>query len=130
KPAVIHDRVYSYRQFAERACRLASALERRGLKQGDTVAVMAPNVPALLEAHYGVPLLGAVLNALNVRLDPATIAVILPHGAAKVLITARELAPTVQRALALMESPPLVVDIDDPMTEAQGGERGPALGAL
>src|SRR5690606_21011819 len=130
KPAVIHDRVYSYRQFAERARRLASALERRGLKQGDTVAVMAPNVPALLEAHYGVPLMGGVLNALNVRLDPATIAFILQHGAAKVLITDRELAPTVQRALALMESPPLVVDIDDPMTEAQGGEKGPALGAL
>lgn len=130
KPAVIHDRVFSYRQLGERVRRLASALEGRGVGPGDTVAVMAPNVPALLEAHYGVPLMGGVLNALNIRLDAATIAFILQHGGAKVLITDREFAPTVERALAQLESPPLVVDIDDPMTEAQKGRKGPALGAL
>ncbi len=130
KPAVIHDRVFSYRQLAERARRLASALEKRGLGPGDTVAVMAPNVPAMLEAHYGVPLMGGVLNALNYRLDAATIAFILRHGEARVLITDREFAPTVEKALAELQDPPLVVDIDDPMTEAQKGEKGKALGAL
>ncbi|SMF25221.1 fatty-acyl-CoA synthase [Tistlia consotensis] len=130
KPAVIHDRVISYRQFGERVRRLASALEGRGLGPGDTVAVMAPNVPALLEAHYGVPLMGGVLNALNIRLDAATIAFILQHGGAKVLITDREFAPTIERALAQLETRPLVIDIDDPLTEAQKGVKGPLLGAL
>jgi len=122
KTAVIHGaRRYSYREFAERCRRLASALRVRGVGQGDTVAVMAPNVPALLEAHYGVPMAGAVLNALNIRLDAATIAFILEHGAAKVLITDREFSATIGAALASMKSPPLVIDIDDPL--GAGGER-------
>ena len=82
KPAVIHAyvRVLSYAEFAGRARWLASALATRGIGVGDTVAVMAPNVPAMLEAHYGVPMVGAVLNALNYRLDARTIAFILQHG--------------------------------------------------
>jgi fatty-acyl-CoA synthase len=126
KIAVIHgDQRYSYRAFAQRCRRLASALRARGIGRGDTVAVMAPNVPALLEAHYGVPMAGAVLNALNVRLDAATIAFILEHGAAKVLITDREFAPTIKAALARLETPPFVVDIDDPL-----GPGGEILGTL
>jgi fatty-acyl-CoA synthase len=114
--AVIHgDRSYTYRELFERSRRLASALARRGVGRGDTVSVMAPNVPEMLEAHYGVPLAGAVLNALNIRLDADTIRFILEHGEAKVLLTDRELAPTVRKALAGISRRPLVVDIDDPL---------------
>ena len=92
KTAVIHGRKRTtYRAFYERCRRLASALDKRGVGLGDTVALMAPNVPAMLEAHYGVPMAGAVLNTLNNRLDGETIAFILKHGEAKVLITDREL---------------------------------------
>jgi len=121
RPAVVHgDRTYSYREFHERACRLASALAARGIGPGDTVAVLAANVPALLEAHYGVPMLGAVLNPLNTRLDAATIAFILRHGQARVLLCDREFAGTVRAALALLAQRPLVVDVDDEL--AEGGE--------
>ena len=90
KTAVVHGASRrTYRQFRERCVRLASALGRAGVRAGDTVAVMAPNVPALLEAHYGVPMAGAVLNALNIRLDAATVAFILEHGEAEVLIADR-----------------------------------------
>jgi fatty-acyl-CoA synthase len=122
KAAVIHgDTVYTYREFGQRVRRLASVLAARGVGRGDTVAVMAPNVPALLEAHYAVPGLGAVLNALNYRLDAATIAFCLQHGEAKVLITDREFSPVVSRALAELGREIFVVDIDDPL--ASGGER-------
>jgi len=104
KTAVIHgDRAYSYREFEARCRRFASVLAAHGVGRGDTVAVMAPNVPALLEAHYAVPGLGAVLNALNYRLDPATIAFCLEHGEAKVLVTDRELSPVIAKALALVK---------------------------
>ncbi|MGO8865615.1 MAG: acyl-CoA synthetase [Alphaproteobacteria bacterium] len=121
KTAVIHGaRRYSYREFLARCRRLASALAGRGVRPGDTVAVMAPNVPAMLEAHYGVAMAGAVLNALNYRLDAASIAFILGHGEAKVLIADREFSATVKPALARAEQHPLVIDIDDPLYE--GGE--------
>src|SRR6266567_6980380 len=91
KLAVLHgDRRFTYRQFDERCRRFADALRRRGIAPGDTVAVMAPNVPALLEAHYAVPMAGAVLNPLNYRLDARGVAFILDHGAAKLLIVDRE----------------------------------------
>ena len=111
---------YSYRQFYERCRRLASALKNRGVGLGDTVALMAPNVAAMLEAHYGVPMAGAVLNALNYRLDGETIAAILNHGEAKVLITDRELSAAVKDALARVGRDILVIDIDDP--QADGGD--------
>jgi fatty-acyl-CoA synthase len=118
KTAVIHgERRISYREFHERACRLASALAARGVGRGDTVALMAPNVPAMLEAHYGVPMLGAVLNALNIRLDAGSIGFILEHGEAKVLITDKEFSEVIAPALAQLETPPLVIDIDDPLAE-------------
>ncbi len=121
KTAVIHgDRNYSYREFHERCVRLASALAARGIGLGDTVSVMAPNVPAMLEAHYGVPMCGAVLNALNFRLDADSIRFILEHAEAKVLITDREFSATIAKALGAMGSRVLVIDIDDPLHE--GGE--------
>ena len=93
RTAVVHGETrYSYREFYERCRRLASALSSRGVGLGDTVAVMAPNVPALLGAHDGVPMVGAVLNALNIRLDDATVAFILEHAEAKALI---EVAPEI-----------------------------------
>ncbi|HLW26269.1 MAG TPA: acyl-CoA synthetase [Kiloniellales bacterium] len=128
--AVHHGRAYSYREFAERCRRLASAFAKRGLGLGDTVAVMAPNVPALLEAHYGVPLFGGVLNAINIRLDAGAIAFILEHGEAKAIIVDREFSPVIAEALKRMDRQPLVIDYDDEMTEAQGGRRGPRLGEV
>jgi fatty-acyl-CoA synthase len=107
--ASIHgDERFSYAELYARCRWLASALHTRGVGAGDTVAVMAPNVPAMLEAHYGVPMCGAVLNALNVRLEPATISYSLEHGEAKVLLTDREYAPTIQAALAQMKQRRLV----------------------
>jgi fatty-acyl-CoA synthase len=119
RPAVIHgERRYSWRQTAERCRRLGSALARRGIGKGDTVAIMAPNIPEMIEAHFGVPMTGAVLNALNIRLDPETIAFQLGHGAAAVLITDREFSGVIAKALALMPGKrPFVVDIDDPLAE-------------
>jgi fatty-acyl-CoA synthase len=126
-PAIIHGALTrSYAQFYARARRLASALAERGLSQGDTVAVMLANTPAMLEAHFGVPMAGAVLNTLNTRLDAAIIAFTLDHGNAKVLITDREFSKTVKEALALAKTKPLVIDYDDP-EYAGPGER---LGAI
>ena len=113
--AVIHGKArINYAEFYRRCRRLASALAGRGIKKNDTVAAMLANTPAMLEAHHGVPMAGAVLNALNTRLDAAAIAFMLDHGAAKILITDREFSATVKAALALMKNPPLVIDYDDP----------------
>jgi fatty-acyl-CoA synthase len=118
KPAVVHgERAYTYAELYARCRRLASALTRRGIGRGDCVAIMAPNVPAMLEAHYGVPMAGAVLNALNYRLDAGSIAFILEHGNARLLITDREFSPTVEEALRRLGRPIPVIDIDDPLHE-------------
>ena len=125
--AIIHGaRSWNYRQFYSRARQLASALARRGIKRGDTVSVMLANTPALIEAHYGVPMTGAVLNALNTRLDAALIAFILDHADAKVLITDREFSKVVKQALARAKVKPLVVDYDD----AEFTGAGERLGGL
>ena len=114
KLAVIHGAArFTYRDFYNRCRRFADALQQRGIGRGDTVAVMAPNVPALLEAHYGVPMAGAVLNALNYRLDARTIAFVLGHGQAKLLIADREFGPTVKAALEEFGEPIPLVEIDD-----------------
>jgi len=119
--AVIHgDTRRTWGETYARCRQLASALAARGVERGDTVAVMAPNVPALLEAHFGVPLCGAVLNALNIRLDSGAIAFILNHAEAKVLIADREFSTVISAALEQVEDKPLVVDIDDPL--ATSGE--------
>ncbi len=132
--SVIHgERRYTWRQSLDRCRRLASALAAHGIRRGDTVAVMAPNVPEAFEAHFAVPMAGAVLNALNIRLDAETIAFILKHGGARVLITDTEFAPVIGRALAMLDDKPLVIDIADPLGPhgadgvASGGRR---LGAL
>ncbi len=113
-----------YARFRERCHRLASALVRRGVEPGDTVAVLLPNTPPMLEAHYGVPMAGAVLNSINTRLEARTIAFILEHGGARVLLTDSAFAPTIQEALSRLETPPLVVDVVDTM------EVGDRLGEL
>ncbi|HEY1601613.1 MAG TPA: acyl-CoA synthetase [Pirellulales bacterium] len=124
-PAWIHGpQQATYAKFYTRCRRLASALQQRGIGLGDTVAVIAPNVPAMLEAHYGVPMVGAVINALNIRLDAAAIAFILDHGEARVLITDREYSPTIREALRLAKSKPLVIDIDDPLYTGTGEPLG------
>lgn len=116
KAAVIHGAIrLTYRQFHERVHRLASALSRRGVGPGDTVSVFAPNIPAMLEAHYAVPMLGAVLNAINTRLDGPTIAFILEHGESKFLICDRALSAATKPALEALGRSIPVIDIDDPM---------------
>ena len=123
--AVVHGALrLTYQQLLERARRLGSALARRGVRPGQTVSAMLPNVPAMLEAHHGVPMCGAVLNTINTRLDPPTIAYILEHGEAKVLITDREYAAQTGPALALMKKPPLVIDVDDPLYTGPGERLG------
>src|SRR5258708_17263952 len=115
KTAIMHgSRRISYAEFYERCRRLADALRRRGVGPGDVVAIMAPNVPAMLEAHYGVAMAGGVLNALNYRLDARSLAFILDHGGAKIVLTDREFAAVMGEALSLAANRPLVVDIDDP----------------
>jgi fatty-acyl-CoA synthase len=114
KLAVIHGAFrFTYRELYDRCRRLASALRRNGVGRGDTVAIMAPNVPALLEAHFGVPMAGAVLNALNYRLDAHSIAFVLEHAQAKLLIADREFAPVVRDALHELNCPLPLVEIDD-----------------
>jgi fatty-acyl-CoA synthase len=113
-PSIVHGaQRFTWRETYARCRRLASALERRGIGKNDTVAVMAPNIPAMVEAAFGVPMCGAVLNTLNTRLDAETIAFMLRHGGARALITDREFSATIEKALTLLDAPPLVIDIDD-----------------
>jgi fatty-acyl-CoA synthase len=123
--AVIHGKLRrSYREFYARTKQFASALAKAGIGRGDTVAAMLPNTPAMLEAHYGVPMTGGVLNTLNTRLDPAVIAFCLDHGEAKVLITDREFSATIKQALALARHKPIVIDYDDPEFTGEGERLG------
>lgn len=108
---------YSYREMQARCLRLASALSGRGIGVGDCVAVMAPNVPALLECHFGVPHIGAVLNAINTRLDPGTVEYILTHSGARVLFIDRELAQPLKEVLSRLSDRLDVFEIDDPATK-------------
>jgi len=115
----------TYAKVHERARRLASALAKNGVKRGEVVSAMLPNVPAMLEAHYAVPGLGAVLNTINTRLDSDTVAYILEHGEAKALIADRVFASVVGPALAKMKKRPLVIDVDDPLYRGPGERLGP-----
>src|SRR6516164_2962479 len=112
--AVVHgEQCFTYGEFYARARRLASALRAAGIGPGDTVSVMLSNTPPMLEAHYGVPMTGAVLHALNTRLDAAMVAFQLDHAASKAVICDREFAPVMRRALALASVKPRVIDYDD-----------------
>jgi len=112
--ATIHgERRLSWSAVYVRCRQLASALARRGIRQGDTVAAMLPNVPAMVEMHFGPAMLGAVVNTLNTRLDAETIAFMLDHGEAKVLFVDREFSAVVEKALTMVKARPVVIDVDD-----------------
>ncbi|MGE8940461.1 acyl-CoA synthetase [Leptospira interrogans] len=121
--AIIHGNQRTiYRDLYMRTRRLASALARRGIGRGDTVSVMLANTPPMIEAHYAVPMTGAVLHAMNTRLDAGIIAFQLDHADSKILITDREFASTVKAALAMAKVKPIVIDYDD-LEFPQSGER-------
>jgi fatty-acyl-CoA synthase len=112
---VYEDRTFTWAQTFERCKRFASVLAAHGIGRGDTVAAMLPNIPAMNEAHFAVPMAGAVLNALNIRLDAASIAFQLDHGGAKIILVDPEFADVISEALNLMKGrKPLVIDVDDP----------------
>ena len=114
KPAVIYgQRRVSWAEIFTRCASVAAALTQRGLGQGDTVAVLSANLPEMFEAHFAIPMCGAVLNAINMRLDAASVAFILEHGEAKLLLVDKEFGPLAEQALALMSAPPPVIHIDD-----------------
>ena len=124
--AVVHgDRRLTWEETYARSRRLASALVRAGVGPGQTVAVMAANTPEMVEAHFGVPMSGGVLNTLNTRLDAEAIGFMLGHGEAKVLLTDTEFAPIVGAALQKLDRKPMVIDIADPI-----GPGGAKLGQL
>ncbi len=125
-PAVAYGSVrYSYRELRNRCVRLAHALTKMGLGRGDTVAALLPNIPEMLECHFGVPMAGCVLNTINTRLDAATIAHILDHGEASAIIVDREWTPVLRAALAMCEGKPAIIEVDDresPGHESLGGQ--------
>jgi fatty-acyl-CoA synthase len=126
RTAIIHGTVRrNWSEVYARARRLASSLATRGIKRGDTVAAMLPNVPAMIELHFGPAMLGAVLNTLNTRLDAEAIAFMLDHGEAKVLFTDLEFSPIIAKALRLVKTKPLVVDVYDRLCDS-----GEALGSI
>jgi fatty-acyl-CoA synthase len=111
---VYEDRVFTWSQTHARCRRFASYLAGRGIGRGDTVAAMLPNIPAMNEVHFAVPMAGAVLNALNIRLDASSIAFQLDHGGAKLILVDPEFAGVISEALTLMSGPqPFVIDVDD-----------------
>lgn len=125
RTAVVHgSRRLSYAELYARSRRLASALARAGIGRGDTVSVMLPNVPAMIEAHFGVPMVGAVLNTINTRLDADTVAYILEHGEAKAIVVDRQFAPVVGPALRTLKRRLLVIDNDDPLYSGPGERLG------
>ncbi len=124
--AVVHGGgSFTWEETAARCRRLASALAARGVGRGDTVAAILTNTPEMYECHFGVPMTGGVLNTINVRLDAATVAFILDHGEAKVLITDREFSPVVREALQRCTARPLVINVDDAEYDGPGERIGP-----
>ena len=110
---VYENRNYTWSQVYERCIRFASALEKIGIGEGDTVSVMAFNTPEIFEAHYSVPMTGAILNTINIRLDAKTVSYILDHSEAKVLIVDRQLHPVIEKALTTVQKKPIIIDIQD-----------------
>jgi 3-(methylthio)propionyl---CoA ligase len=125
--SVVHgERRFTWKETYARARRLGSALAKRGIGPGDTVAAMLPNIPEMYEAHFGVPMTGAVLNTLNTRLDADAIAFMLEHGGAKLLLTDREFSPTIEGALKKLGLTLEVIDVDDPEYDGPGKRLGRA----
>ncbi|MGD0184823.1 MAG: acyl-CoA synthetase [Roseiarcus sp.] len=123
--AIVHGALRrTYRDFYARSRRLASALAKRGFSRGDTVSAMLANTPAMLECHYGVPMCGAALNALNTRLDASALAFMLDHGEAKALIVDREFSAVIAAALKIAKARPLVIDYDDAEYDGPGARLG------
>ena len=106
-------RTYTWKQVYERSTKFASALEKHGIKKGDTVSIMAANTPELFEAHYSVPMTGAVLNTINTRLDAKTVSYILNHAETKVLIVDRQFHSVVNKALESLDKKITIIDIFD-----------------
>ena len=112
--AVVYEsRSYTWSEVYKRCVKFASALNKIGIKTGDTVSIMAFNTPEIFEAHYSIPMAGAVINAINTRLDPKTISYILEHSDAKVLIVDRQFNEVITKALAIVKSKITIIDIDD-----------------
>ncbi|AJR23417.1 AMP-binding protein [Sphingobium sp. YBL2] len=127
RPSIVHGTLsWTWRETHERCLKLASALRGRGIGRGDIVAILAPNIPAMVEAHFGVPMAGAILNTLNTRLKAEEIAFQLAHSKARLLLVDREYGETVAAAVAAMASPPLIVCIDDPLYDGAA----PPIGSL
>ena len=119
--AIVHGKLsYTYREFYARTRRLASALAARGIQKNDSVSVMLANTPAMLEAHYGIPMAGAVLHCINTRLDAAVIAHQLDHAECKLVIIDREFSATMKEALSLCQVNPIIIDYDDPEFDLDG----------
>src|SRR6202521_4376231 len=120
--SIYEGRVFTWAQTYARCRRFASYLARRNIGRGDTVAAMLPNLPAMNELHFAVPMAGAVLNALNIRLDAASIAFQLDHGGARIILVDPEFSGVIAEALDLMTGPkPFVIDVDD--ANFTGGKR-------
>ncbi len=123
------NRQYNWKQTSKRCRQLSSALKKLGVEKGSTVAMMAPNTPELAEAHFGVPMSGGVLNAINTRLDPDTVAYLLEHGDAKVLITDTQFSNVISTALSKLDNPPTIIDIVDSQSQPPEGS-GDLLGRM
>ena len=122
--AVYEGRVFTWGQTYERCRRFASFLAKRGIGRGDTVAAMLPNIPAMNEVHFAVPMTGAVLNTLNIRLEADTIAFQLDHGGAKIILVDPEFTGVIAEALTLMTGPkPVVIDVDDAVYPGEADRR-------
>ena len=120
RPSVIYgDKVFTWEETYQRCLNLASALKKRGVGVGDTVSIMAPNVPPSFEATFGIPMTGAVINALNTRLDAPTIAFILEHAETKILIVDTEYSSVISEVLKIINTEILIVDYNDPNTTNQ-----------
>ena len=130
RQSIVHgSKSYTWSDTFKRSKQLASALTKKGVGKGDTVAVLCFNTPEIYEAHYGIPMIGAVINTINIRLDVDTISYILEHGEAKVVITDNELSPTMKEVLNKIKTKPLVIDIDDELANHPEGA-GENLGSL
>ena len=117
RPSLIYgDQVFTWQQTHQRCLSLASALKKRGVGKGDTVSIMAPNVPPSFEATFGIPMSGAVINALNTRLDASTIAFILEHAETKVLIFDTEYSGVMSEVLKKINTEILIVEYQDPLS--------------